>query len=47
MGIFMGEDGGDSGAEVSMFSAPAGSADNPGGNGIGCEIDAGESVGSR
>lgn len=46
-GIFMGKDGGGSGGAVLAFSASAGSTDNPGGNGIGCESDAGESVGSR
>lgn len=46
-GIFMGKDGGGSIGAVSAFSASTGSADNPGGNGIGSESDAGESVGSR
>lgn len=46
-GISMGNDGEGSRGAVSALSASAGSVDNPGGNGIGCETDTGESVGSR
>lgn len=41
------KDGGGGRGAVSALSVSTGSADKPGGSGIGCDIDAGESVGSR